>query len=122
MGIGALLLVGYLGWTSQFGAVRSMTGTQWTWVAISALLLTAFVLTWYAGLKRTDLGVATSVLVLGFPVTWALGIFARGTPFTALETAGAVSVTAGVVLAVGWRHWNDLLLALRWPTPRPVTT
>ena len=67
MGFGALFLLGFLGLTDQYGSVAALTGAQWAWVAISAALLAAFVLTWYAGLQRTDLVVATSVLVLGFP-------------------------------------------------------
>ncbi|MGP8072515.1 MAG: DMT family transporter [Thermoplasmata archaeon] len=120
MGFGAAFLVGYLGLTSQYGAVTALTGGQWVWVAISAALLTAFVLTWYAGLKQVDLTVATSVLVLGFPVTWLLGVFVKGTPFTADETAGAAAILAGAILVVGWRAWNDLGTSLRHLLPRRV--
>ncbi len=113
MGFGAVFLLGYLALTSQYGAVAAMTGTQWEWVAVSATLLTAFVLTWYAGLQRTDLSVATSVLVLGFPVTFVLGILARGTSFTMDEAVGAAAVVAGVAVVAGWRQWRDLGELLR---------
>ncbi len=113
MGFGAAFLLGYLGLTSQYGSVATMTGAQWGWVAISAALLAAFVLTWYAGLQRTDLIVATSVLVLGFPVTFALGIAARGSPYTLTEAVGAGIVGAGVVLVAGWRQWSDLASTVR---------
>ena len=106
MGIGAAFLVGYLALTSQVGAVVSLTGGQWTWVLISAVLLAAFVGTWYAGLRRVDLGVATSVLVLGFPITWVLSILVRGSAFTSLQAAGAAAVVGGVVLAVGLTLWR----------------
>jgi len=120
MGFGAVFLVGYLGLTSQYGSVTALTGGQWVWVGISAALLTAFVLTWYAGLKQVDLVVATSVLVLGFPMTWLLGILVRGTPFTADETAGATAILAGTLLVVGWQKWNDLAESLRNLLPRRV--
>jgi drug/metabolite transporter (DMT)-like permease len=113
MGFGAAFLVGYLALTSQYGAVTALSGAQWAWVGISALLLTAFVLTWYAGLQRTDLVVATSVLVLGFPVTWLLGIFARATPFTGPEVLGALAIAAGAIVVAGWRQWSDLARTLR---------
>jgi len=122
MGFGALFLLGYLALTSQYGAVAAMSPAQWVWVGISASLLAAFVLTWYAGLKQTDLVVATSVLVLGFPVTWVLGIVARGAPFTAGEIVGAVAVAAGVVLAAGWRRWVDLASTVRSALPRRVSS
>ena len=118
MGFGALFLLGYLALTSQYGSVAALTGAQWGWVFISAALLAAFVLTWYAGLQRTDLVVATAVLVLGFPVTWMLGVLARGTPFTAAEAVGAGVVVAGVVLVAGWRQWRDLASTVRAAFPR----
>jgi drug/metabolite transporter (DMT)-like permease len=101
MGIGAGFLVGYLALTSQLGAVGALSGGQWAWVLISAVLLAAFVGTWYAGLRRVDVGVATSVLVLGFPVTWILSILVNGSPFTVLQAAGAAAVVGGVVVVVG---------------------
>jgi drug/metabolite transporter (DMT)-like permease len=113
MGFGALFLLVYLAWTSQYGSVAALTGAQWGWVAISAALLAAFVLTWYAGLQRTDLVVATAVLVLGFPITFLLGIAARGTPFTFPEAVGAALVAAGVILVAGRRQWRDLAATVR---------
>jgi drug/metabolite transporter (DMT)-like permease len=101
MGIGAGFLVGYLALTSDLGAVGGFSTGQWTWVLISAVLLAAFVGTWYAGLQRVDLGVATSVLVLGFPVTWLLSVLVAGSSFTLLQAAGAAAVVVGVVLVVG---------------------
>jgi drug/metabolite transporter (DMT)-like permease len=101
MGFGAAFLLVYLAATAQLGAIGSLSGAQWQWVAISAVLLTGFVVTWYAGLKRVELGVATSVLVLGFPVTLLLEALVRGAPATLGEIAGSVLVAAGVVVAIG---------------------
>ncbi len=101
MGFGAAFLFVYLGATAQLGAIGHFTGGQWEWVALSAILLTAFVGTWYAGLKRTELGIATSVLVLGFPVTWLLTVTVQGAPLVLAQVAGAIVVSAGVLLAVG---------------------
>jgi drug/metabolite transporter (DMT)-like permease len=122
MGFGAAFLLAYLALTSQYGAVAAMSGAQWTWVAISALLLTAFVLTWYAGLQRVDLSVATSMLVLGFPVTFLLGILAKGAHFTLDEAIGAAAVVAGAVVIAGWRQWRDLGSYLRASVARRAPT
>lgn len=101
MGFGACFLVGYLALTSQVSAVASLTGGQWEWLLISAVLLTAFVGVWYAGLQRVEVGVASSVLVLGFPITFLLSIAFQGSAFTLAQVAGAVVVAAGVGLVVG---------------------
>ena len=108
MGFGAAFLVGYLALTAQVASLRSFTTGEWTWVVVSALFLTAFVGTWYAALKRLDLGVATAVLVLGFPVTWILSVLVRGSPATALELGGVVAVATGVALAVGRSAFRSL--------------
>lgn len=101
MGFGALVLAGYLGATAQWAAVGRFSAGQWEWVGISAALLAAFVAAWYPGLQRVDVGVATSVLVLGFPITWVLGILWQGAPLRLPAAVGAVAVVAGAGIVVG---------------------
>jgi drug/metabolite transporter (DMT)-like permease len=121
MGFGAVFLAGYLALTAQWGAVASFSPTSWAWVGISAALLVAFVASFYAGLKRVDLGVATSVLVLGFPVTWLLSILVQGSSFTLGQALGVVAIVAGVALAVGFalfRDTGEYLVRLLRPSTR----
>ncbi|HUJ78638.1 MAG TPA: DMT family transporter [Thermoplasmata archaeon] len=106
MGIGALFLFGYLTATSQVGSVAALSAGQWTWVGISAALLCAFVATWYAGLKRVNLSVATAVLVLGFPVSWLLSAATARAPATFWEAVGAGAIVLGVVAAAGLEAWR----------------
>lgn len=114
MGFGAVFLVGFLAVTSGTAAVGAFSGTTWSWIAISALLLTGFVATWYAGLKRVELGVAASVLNLGYPVTLAAAYLVRGIGAPWVPALGGVFVTAAVVV---------LVLPGLWPrsTPAPGT-
>ncbi len=101
MGFGGLFLVAWVALTGQLGAIASFGAAQWGWVALSAVLLVAFVSTWYAGLKTVSLSVATSALVLAFPVTWALGLAFAGAPLALGAAAGAVAIVLGVGLAIG---------------------
>ncbi|HXQ79075.1 MAG: DMT family transporter [Thermoplasmata archaeon] len=107
MGFGAIFLVGYLSLTTQWGTVSGFTGAQWEWVGISAALLGAFVASFYPGLKRVDLGVASSALVLGFPITWILGVLVQGASFTLAQAAGVVAVVAGVGVVIGVVQLRD---------------
>lgn len=107
MGFGGVFLVAYLLLTAQVGAVAALSGGQWTWVLISAVLLTAFVATWYTGLRRVDLGIAASVLVLGFPITFVLSTLATGASLTLDQAVGVAAVVAGVVVAVGYSLLRD---------------
>ncbi|MCI4354220.1 MAG: DMT family transporter [Thermoplasmata archaeon] len=119
MGFGSAFLLGYLAISGQLTGVTQLTAPQWQWVAISALLLTAFVGTWYAGLRRVDLGVASSVLVLGFPITWGLTIAIRGGTLAVLPALGAAIVALGVATVVGVTGWRATWTFLR-ETLRPT--
>jgi drug/metabolite transporter (DMT)-like permease len=121
MGFGAVFLAGYLALTAQWGAVASFSPTSWAWVGISAALLVAFVASFYTGLKRVDLGVATSILVLGFPVTWVLSVVVQGSSLTLGPALGVVAIVAGVALAVGFalfRDTGEYLLRVLRPSAR----
>lgn len=111
MGIGAVFLLGFTAATAGVGSLMAFSGGQWSWIAVSALLLTAFVGTWYTGLKRVDLGVAASVLVLGYPVTWLLSTLIRGTRVLEDAWVGATIVGVGVAVVVGWQALRE---TARW--------
>ncbi|HTP54548.1 MAG TPA: DMT family transporter [Thermoplasmata archaeon] len=122
MGFGAIFLFAYLAATAQIGRIAGFSSGQWAWVGISAALLTAFVLTWYAGLRRVDLGVATAVLVLGFPVSWLLSAAVTGAPATLWEAVGAGAIVLGVVAAAGteaFRATGRFLRSIGRPRPAP---
>jgi drug/metabolite transporter (DMT)-like permease len=116
MGFGALFLVAYLAVTNQLAAVGHFTSGQWIWVGVSAAFLTVFVSTWYAGLARVGLAVATSALVLGFPVTYLLAVSFSNFPPTITELLGIVAIVAGVAIVIGRRlsreTWDVVIRAL----------
>ncbi len=107
MGFGGIFLVAYVAATGQLGAVAVLSGAQWQWVGLSAVLLVGFVATWYAGLKTVDLSLATAMLVLAFPITWALGVLGAKIPFGLPQAAGVVAIALGVVLAIGLASLRD---------------
>ena len=101
MGFGALFLVAYVAASGQLGAFGGLAGAPLPWIVVSAVLLLAFVSTWYAGLKHVDLSVATSVLVLAFPITWLLSVLAGTVAFGPAQAVGAIVIALGICLAVG---------------------
>ena len=105
LGIGLVVLVGYLGLTGRFGVVASLTATQWAWGLGTGALLAAYVGTWLAALRRAPATVVASVLVLGAPITAVLGSIANGTLPAPTVLAGQAVIT----MAVG----TVALLALR---------
>ena len=117
MGFGAVFLLGFLLATGQIGGLGALTAAHWGWVLISALLLTAFVATWYGGLKEVDLSRASLVLALAFPITWVLSVAVGRTPLGLPQAAGAAAVAFRVALGVGLTTlrgmWDAVLQRLR---------
>ncbi len=117
MGFGAVFLLGYLGVTGHGASIAGFGGANWMTLFLSALLLFAFVATWYTGLKTVDLSVATSLLLLSFPITWALGIMTARSPLSLEQAAGAAAIGAGAGLVIGWttlrKGWASFVLWAR---------
>jgi len=121
MGFGGAFLGAYLLLTGGWGTVAGFSSGEWAWVGISAVLLAGFVFTWYVGLARVDLGVASTVLVLGFPISWALSLVATHAVPAVYPVLGAVVVSAGVVAMLGSKYLRSTWeYARTWR--RPVLT
>lgn len=86
MGGGALVLLAYTGATGQLSL--ALSPLQWSWIAITAVLLLAFVSAWYAALERAPATAVTCLLTLGAPITAALAI-ASGRPAPSPTQAAA---------------------------------
>jgi drug/metabolite transporter (DMT)-like permease len=109
MGIGTLVLVGWVAVSGKAGELAGLGAEQWQWALLTGLLLTAYVATWYAALARAQAVDVTAVLVFGAVVTALLSGAADG---AAVDPVGVVLVTAGAALVV--------LAALRRGAPRVV--
>ena len=95
MGLGTVVLVGWLAVTGRVGDLLALGSEQWVWAIATGLLLTAYVATWYAALARAQAVDVTAVLVFGAVVT---AVIARVADGTAVDPVGVVLVTAGAVL------------------------
>jgi drug/metabolite transporter (DMT)-like permease len=105
LGLGLVVLAGYLAVTGRIGAVGAVSAEGWLWILVTGLLLAGYVGTWYAALKRAPATVVTAVLVAAAPVTatlTAIGSGALPAPATALGH-GLVLVGAGAVAWLGLR-------------------
>jgi uncharacterized membrane protein len=99
MGIGLVILVGFLWATGRLGALTGLTATQWTWVLVTGVLLSAYVATWYAGLKRAPASAVTAVLTLAAPITATLQLVSTGTtPAPAIGLGYGIGLVAALVL------------------------
>ncbi len=100
LGIGLVVLLGYLLITERAGAIAALTAVQWTWVVGTGLILSAYVATWFAALQRAPASLVTSVLVVGAPITAALQVFRTGTlPAPGVLAGEALILVAALALA-----------------------
>ena len=98
LGIGLVVLVGYLAVTGRLTVVAGLTATQWAWALGTGALLAGYVGTWLAALRRAPASVVTSVLVIGAPITATLQLVANGTMPAPPVLIGQTVITLAVCL------------------------
>jgi drug/metabolite transporter (DMT)-like permease len=100
MGIGLLVLVGFTGATGGLSGLGSLTAEQLAWVLVTGVLLSAYVGTWYAALRRAPASAVTAVLTLSVPITAGLQLVASGqVPPAGIGIGYGVSLAAVLVFA-----------------------
>jgi drug/metabolite transporter (DMT)-like permease len=98
MGLGVLLLVGYLAVTGRLAGLAGISGEAWLWILVTGGLLAGYVATWFAALRQTEATTVTSILVVAAVVTGALSAGSKGTAPDAGVLAGYLLIVAGIVL------------------------
>jgi len=102
MGGGALVLLAYTGATGQL--TLALSPLQWSWLAITAILLLAFVSSWYAALERAPATAVTCVLTLGAPITAALALLAGRPAPSPLQLAGYALLCLAALAFIALPH------------------
>ncbi|MFA5107629.1 MAG: DMT family transporter [Patescibacteria group bacterium] len=97
MFFGLLVIVGFWAVSGQLPALGKITASQLSWIGLTSALLFGYVMTWYAGLRRLPVTVATAILTLGFPITSILAVLFDGKSFTADQLVGFALMTLGAV-------------------------
>jgi drug/metabolite transporter (DMT)-like permease len=112
LGIGLVVLVGFLLVTGRITGIAAIGATGWTWVAFTGVLLAGYVGTWMAALRRAPATEVTSILVLGALITAGLTALSRGIVPAPVTTTGYVLALLGVAA---------LLLVRRSPATASAT-
>jgi drug/metabolite transporter (DMT)-like permease len=95
MGLGTVILLGWLAVTARLGDLLALSATQWGWAVLTGLLLSAYVATWYAALSRAPAVDVTAVLVVGAVVTALLQHLDAGVP---VDAVGVTLILAGALV------------------------
>ena len=105
MGIGWVVLVGYLVVTGRAGMIAQLSAVQWAWALMTGLLLAGYVATWYAALRRAPATVVTAVLVAAAPITATLSAFESGSLPGGAPMGGYLLALAAVAV-LAWAAWR----------------
>jgi drug/metabolite transporter (DMT)-like permease len=108
LGIGLVVLVGYLAVTGKLGGLVALTAEQLRWGVVTGFLLFGYVGTWFAALKRAPASLVTAILVLGAPLTAALQALQTGAiPAVPALTGQLLLLVAGAALVIpSLRRWR----------------
>jgi drug/metabolite transporter (DMT)-like permease len=99
LGVGLIVLVGFLAVSGRIGGLTVLDAAGWAWVLVTGLLLSGYVATWLAALRRAPASQVTAVLVLGAVITGLLSAVSRGT-IPAPVIVGGYALIAAAVVAV----------------------
>ncbi|MFA5070246.1 MAG: DMT family transporter [Patescibacteria group bacterium] len=107
MFFGSIFLIIFLLATGQLNHISQLTATQINWTLITAILLIGYVITYYSGLKRIPLSVATCLLALGAPVTTLLALIFDHKLISLPEVMGAGLILAGIFFIFDLKTWKS---------------
>lgn len=102
MGIGLLVLVGYLAVSNKLSVVLGLDGAQWSWALVTGVLLAAYVATWFGALRRAPASAVASVLVLGAVVTGTLTAISKGASPSPAVVGGYILIVAAAGAIATW--------------------
>ena len=97
---GSLFIMAYLVFTGKFSLIYGLSWTQFSWILITVPFLLMYVLTWYSGLKHVKVTTATSILLLGSPITALLSFVFLGSVFTIMQAIGSLLIIGGIISLV----------------------
>lgn len=98
MGIGSLFIFLFLLVSGHITAISSLSLPHLRWLLITSFFLLGYVTTWYAGLRYLKASVATSVLLLGGPITAVLTSVTSGVDFALPQILGILLLVSGVAV------------------------
>ena len=110
LGIGLVVLGGYVVVTGRLGGALALEPAQWAWVLGTGALLAGYVATWFAALRLAPASVVTAVLVIGAPITALLAVMSGGSLPTPVQSGGYVLIALAAVAVAGILMWRTRVL------------
>lgn len=103
MGIGSVILVGWVLATGGLAGTAALSVAAWGWALATGLILTTYVAVWHRALARAQAVDVTAVLVLAALITAGLRIGAQGAPSPPAVGLVLIAFGAAAAIAAGLR-------------------
>jgi len=100
MFFGSIFILIFLLFNQQLHLLNQLTKNDFIWIILSSILLLLFVITYYNGLKFVKVSVATSILLLGSPITTFLSYLFSDYQITLSEIIGSLFIISGLILTI----------------------
>lgn len=100
MFFGSFFILIFLYFSNELKLMSALTLPQLSWILISSAFLFLYVFTWYSGLKYVKVSVATSILLLGSPITTLLSYIFTGAALSLNQALGILFLIVGIILFI----------------------
>lgn len=100
MFFGSLFILIFLMAAGQLSLINQLTLKQFTWVIVTSIILLGYVITWYTGLKHIPVSQAAVILILGSPITTLLNLISGGS-VSVKEIMAGVLIISGIIFVLG---------------------
>jgi drug/metabolite transporter (DMT)-like permease len=108
MFFGAIFIFIYLGITGQATQALAINQSQFGWILITAVLLFGYTATWYNGLKHIPASLASTILLLGMPITTLLAASYSG-KLVSKDIYSGILIVGGLIIIIGFdRFWKQI--------------
>jgi len=108
MFFGSIFILIFLALTHQINLITTLSANQISWVLITGIILFGYVMTWYSGLKYLPVSLATTILLLGAPITTLLTFIDKGA-ISFKEIFGIGLSLVGISLIFGLKYIAERL-------------
>tara|TARA_Y100000310_G_scaffold343478_1_gene451310 strand:- start:2788 stop:3696 length:909 start_codon:yes stop_codon:yes gene_type:complete len=112
MFFGSVFILIFLMFTGKLNLVYSLSLSQISWIIITSVMLLLFVMTYYNGLKFVKVSTATSILLLGSPITTLLSFVFAGSNLVLSQVLGILLILVGILVSVFFVEFTDSKLQL----------
>jgi drug/metabolite transporter (DMT)-like permease len=106
MAFGSLFILIFLLFTNKIPLLLSLAPKQIFWILATSILLLLYVTTYYNGLKTVKVTTATSILLLGSPITLLLNSIFLEKTINLSQSTGILSIFTAVIIMIYFLEWS----------------